>query len=56
MGKITQGDYRFTNKIEGSKKRIIKLFSAEEAEKLRKYENALVLAAVAVLSVVRMLG
>ena len=47
MGKITQGDYRFTNKIEGSKKRIIELFSAEEAEKLRKYENALVLAAVA---------
>ena len=47
MGKITQGDYRFTNKIEGSKKRIIELFSTEEAEKLRKYENALVLAAVA---------
>ena len=38
MGKLTQGDYRFKNKIAGSKKRIQKLFTSEENRLLEKYE------------------
>ncbi len=42
MGKLTQGDYRFKNKIAGSKKRIQKLFTSEENRLLEKYEIAMV--------------
>ena len=43
MARTTQGDYRFRNKIAGSKKRIKKLVSPQVWKVLEKYENAMVI-------------
>ena len=43
MGRQTQGDYRFSNKIQGSKRRLNELLNSKEAKILEKYEGAMVL-------------
>ena len=43
MGKWTQGDYRFAEKIVGSKMRLQALVDKDVFQVLKKYENAMVL-------------
>ena len=43
MGKQTQGDYRFGEKITGSKNRLRDMVDRDVFQILEKYENAMVL-------------
>ena len=47
MGRGTQGDYRFGNKIAGSKKRLKELLSPDVFQILEKYEKAMVMDSLA---------
>jgi integrase/recombinase XerD len=47
LSRLTQGDYRFSQKIDGTKKRIKELMSKEEYAILEKYEIAMVKSSLA---------
>jgi site-specific recombinase XerD len=47
LGRGTQGDYRFNNKIAGSKKRLKDLLSPDVFQILEKYEKAMVMDSLA---------
>ena len=47
MGRGTQGDYRLSNKIAGSKKRLKQLLSSDVFQILEKYEKAMVMDSLA---------
>lgn len=42
LGRVTQGDYRYSNKIINTKRRLEKMMSSEEWEYVEKYEIAMV--------------